>query len=232
MKIALIQGNYFPWVGYFAVVNAVDKFLLYEDVQYTKNDYRNRNWVYRGVDPTDNAKVWLTVPVIHSNSGQRYLDTKVADRRWSRKHFGTIRQFLSKERNWNKFAPKFEQLFDELGDCEYLYEVNRHVLCFVLKSLGITTPVEYVSSVDMDGSASDRVASIVKSHGGTEYLSGSAAMGYIDEDDFSSKGISISWCDYPALIAQLGAGSPTPELFLKRPESVVRYLVSLGDKHE
>ncbi|WKL03999.1 WbqC family protein [Paenibacillus amylolyticus] len=61
-KVAVLQSNYLPWKGYFDIINDVDTFIFYDDVQYTKNDWRNRN----KVKSTTGAQ-WLTIPVNNSN---------------------------------------------------------------------------------------------------------------------------------------------------------------------
>ena len=87
-KLACIQSNYIPWKGYFDIINTSDEFVIYDDVQYTKNDWRNRNKI-----KTQNGALWLTIPVSLSNRfGQLIKDAKVADYRWARKHWLTIEQ--------------------------------------------------------------------------------------------------------------------------------------------
>ena len=59
-KIAILQSNYIPWKGYFDIINMVDEFILYDDMQYTRRDWRNRN----KIKTTDGVK-WLSIPVIN-----------------------------------------------------------------------------------------------------------------------------------------------------------------------
>ena len=61
MKAAILQSNYIPWKGYFDLMNRADVFIIYDEVQYTKNDWRNRNKI-----KTANGLVWLTIPVRQS----------------------------------------------------------------------------------------------------------------------------------------------------------------------
>ena len=57
-KIAILQSNYIPWKGYFDIISKVDEFIFYDEVQYTKHDWRNRNRI-----KTSNGLIWLTIPV-------------------------------------------------------------------------------------------------------------------------------------------------------------------------
>ena len=85
MRIAIIQSNYIPWIGYFEFIRSVDKFILYEDVQYTKNDWRNRNFLRQ------NEKInWLSIPVKHQSLKQKFTEVLVSDNIWTKKHFNTI----------------------------------------------------------------------------------------------------------------------------------------------
>ena len=64
-KIAILQSNYIPWKGYFDLINLVDEFILYDDMQYTRRDWRNRNKI-----KTPSGLQWLSIPVI--NKGKFY----------------------------------------------------------------------------------------------------------------------------------------------------------------
>ncbi len=86
MKAAVIQSNYMPWRGYFDIMHDADVFVFYDDVQYTVNDWRNRNRV-----KTANGVVWLTIPVGDQND-RRICDVEIRDRAWARKHWMTIEQ--------------------------------------------------------------------------------------------------------------------------------------------
>ena len=65
-KIAILQSNYIPWKGYFDLINMVDEFIIYDDVQYTKNDWRNRNKI-----KTSQGIQWLSIPVRQENLVQK-----------------------------------------------------------------------------------------------------------------------------------------------------------------
>ena len=60
--VAAVQSNYIPWKGYFDLINMADEFVLYDDVQYTKKDWRNRNKI-----KTKDGLIWLTIPVMVKN---------------------------------------------------------------------------------------------------------------------------------------------------------------------
>lgn len=64
--IAILQSNYNPWKGYFDLIALADIFVIYDEVQYTKNDWRNRNHII-----TLQVVQWITIPVKHDSLNQR-----------------------------------------------------------------------------------------------------------------------------------------------------------------
>ena len=82
-KIAVVQSNYIPWKGYFDLIGLVDEFILLDDVQYTRRDWRNRNKI-----KTPNGSQWLTIAVqVKGKYFQKIKDTVISDSRWNRKHW-------------------------------------------------------------------------------------------------------------------------------------------------
>ena len=226
VRIALIQGNYFPWVGYFAVMNNVDLFLVYEDVQYTKNDFRNRNWINVPYKQSTTGKIWLTVPIRHEYVAQRYRDIKMAETAWPRKHFTTIRQCLSKNSHWQKISSSIESLYWLFASKTYLYEINRLALEYCKNELQISTPIKYIERFDYEKTASERVAEIVKLNGGTVYLTGPAAKAYLDEAHFRARDIGVEWCDYAEQITTFTGSQSRAENALIKPQSILHELSS------
>ena len=86
-KVAIIQSNYVPWKGYFDIINKVDEFILYDDVQYTRRDWRNRNKI-----KTPNGLHWLTIPVeVKGKYNQKIKDTIISEFNWTKKHWNAIK---------------------------------------------------------------------------------------------------------------------------------------------
>src|SRR5210317_712903 len=117
-KIAILQSNYIPLKGYFYLIHMVDEFVLYDNVQYTKNDWRNRNKI-----KTPNGTQWLSIPVRKESLSQLIQDTKVINKKWRKKHWKTLLQNYSKAKNFKSFRDSFEQLYLEHNE-EFLSEIN------------------------------------------------------------------------------------------------------------
>jgi WbqC-like protein len=106
-KVAIVQSNYLPWKGYFDLVNSVDEFILYDDMQFTRRDWRNRNLV-----KTPRGMEWLTIPVIAKG---RYLqnicDTWISDLDWGARHWLTLVHNYSKAPFFELYRPILEPLY-------------------------------------------------------------------------------------------------------------------------
>lgn len=133
-RIAILQSNYIPWKGYFDIMAAVDEFILYDDMQFTKNDWRNRNKI-----KTPSGLKWLSVPVgqdIH----RRIRDVVMLDSRWQMKHWRTLEANYGRARCFEEVADWLMPLYIE-GNYEHLSELNRTFIVAVCKYLGIITQI-------------------------------------------------------------------------------------------
>ena len=85
-RVAIVQSNYIPWKGYFDMIASADEFVLFDDVQYTRRDWRNRNRIV-----LDGQLHWLTIPVeTKGRYEQRIDETQIADHSWAANHLKTL----------------------------------------------------------------------------------------------------------------------------------------------
>lgn len=190
-KVAIVQSNYIPWKGYFDIINMVDEFVLYDDCQYTRRDWRNRNKI-----KTENGLQWLTIPVnVKGKFHQEIRDVKIADSDWARKHWGTLCQHYKNAEHFKEFKDIFECLYLSM-DRIYLSEINYIFISEICKTLGIDTTIRWSYSITSFGSKTERLAEICRKTGATEYVSGPIAKKYIDEPQFEEIGCKITWMDY------------------------------------
>ena len=203
--ISVIQSNYLPWMGYFSMVAASDVFVVYECVQYTKNDWRNRNLIHVG----GGNPVWLTVPVRHERSDQLFRETRVANHNWAGKHFNALNHAFARTRNWHIKRDELKALYDEAGKMDLIHEINRLFLGWVFRELGVTAKIEYLESYPQLGSPTERLVAILKERGATRYLSGPAASSYLEDTCFERENISLEYVDYETLISEHFSG-PRP----------------------
>jgi hypothetical protein len=190
-RVAIIQSNYIPWKGYFDIIARVDEFILLDDVQYTKRDWRNRNRI-----KTKDGLAWLTIPV-HSKGESSALirEMRISEPGWNRKHWETIRRNYAKSACFREYEPILEDLF--LGcQGEFLTQVNHWFIEGVCRILGIRTKISFSMDYETVEGKNERLISLCLQAGGTEYLSGPAAQGYMDEAQFAKEGIAVAYMDY------------------------------------
>ena len=198
MKIGLVQSNYIPWRGYFDFIREVDAFVIHDDIQYTKGDWRNRNKI-----KTPQGTRWLTVPVHYAHTGQLICDTKIdyaTD--WQRDH---INLFAENYRGAPYAYVACEILHNALGANPIsLSHLNRRLIQDVLNYLNIRTPLSDSRAYALTGRKTERIIQVCKRLGATEYLSGPAAKVYLDEDALRREGITplyktYDYAPYPQL---------------------------------
>ena len=124
MKVAVLQSNYIPWKGYFDIIAGVDEFILYDDMQYTRRDWRNRNKIM-----TPKGPIWLTIPVeVRGKFYQKISETKVADHKWIDRHWKSIQMNYSRARYFNAYKDRIKEIYERCRDENYLSQITK-VMC-------------------------------------------------------------------------------------------------------
>jgi hypothetical protein len=189
--VAILQSNYIPWKGYFDLIASADEFVLLDDVQFTKNDWRNRNRRKAPGGPR-----WLSIPVRHERLEQSIAETRVADRRWAVKHWKTLAQCYARARCFDAVAPYLEDLYRRAAELELLSAINQLFIKAVCARLGITTRIRLAGEFTTSNDRIGRLLEICTQTGATEYLSGPAAQDYLDPAAFAAAGIAVRWMQY------------------------------------
>lgn len=202
-KVAVIQSNYVPWVGYFAVMASVDLFVVYECVQYTKNDWRNRNQI----EGPDGRRTWLSIPIRQFSATQPFMATTVSRHDWAATHFKTLHHFFARTPGWVRWRDELEQLYQSAGEMTHLFEINRLFLNWAIGALGLRTPVVYLDSYPEQSDPNERLISILQHFGATHYLSGPAAQNYIIPQLFEAARIDLEYVNYDQLIKGVVTGN-------------------------
>ena len=189
-KVAVIQSNYIPWKGYFDIIHDVDQFVFYDDVPYTKNDWRNRNRI-----KARHGLHWLTIPV-GSRNGRLIFEVEIDNSSWARKHWETLKQSYSKAPYFNNYKDFFESFYME-EKWTNLSDLNQYLIRKISKEfLGIDTDFRDSREFCLEGNKSDRLMGLILKLGADLYISGPAAESYIQEDSFRNAGIKLIFKDY------------------------------------
>ncbi|MBR8334402.1 WbqC family protein [Burkholderia ambifaria] len=192
-RIAIVQSNYIPWKGYFDLIAATDEFILYDDAQYTRRDWRNRNQI-----KTPQGVQWLTVPVrVKGRYHQSIRETEIDGTEWAEQHWTRLRQNYARAPHFARYAPELEALYLH-GRHDTLSALNLAMLTWVNRQLGIATRMSSSSDYTLEGDRTDKLLNLCLQAGATEYLSGPAARDYLDESRFAAAQVAVRWFDYPA----------------------------------
>jgi hypothetical protein len=190
-RVAAVQSNYVPWKGYFDLIAASDEFILLDDAQYTRRDWRNRNRIKTAQGPA-----WLTIPVrVRGRYTQRIDEVVVSDPGWAEAHWRTVAQTHARAECFDEVAPAVEALYGNVPG-ERLSDINRHFLEGACVMLGIDTPLTWSTDYGSDATKDERLVELCVKAGADEYLSGPAARSYLDESLFEREGIAVTWMDY------------------------------------
>jgi hypothetical protein len=229
--VTIVQSNYIPWKGYFDLIRRSDVFVLYDDVQYTRRDWRNRNRI-----KTPNGLQWLTIPVeVKGKYTQEIREVKIADDRWRDEHWKTLRHAYSRAPFFKSYAERIEALYRG-ADSEWLSEVNRYFIEGVCELLGIRTDIRWSTEFSNQAGKSERLLGICRELNATAYLSGPAAKSYLDEGLFASAGIGVEWMDYsgypeyPQLYGPFEHGVTVLDLIFNAGPDAGQYLLSHSEE--
>ncbi len=195
MRAVILQSNYIPWKGYFHLLSLADKFVVYDSVQYTTNDWRNRNRLIGPAGP-----IWLTVPIKTAGRfGQRIYDATVLDAKWARKHWLTSEQCLRDRPYFSNFADAWHDQFLRCAEFVKLAEINVAWLKLLLSQMDVQTQLILDTSISISATdPTDRIVEICDHLECDRYLTGPAGLTYLNIDTFSKRRIKLEVIDYSA----------------------------------
>ena len=175
-KLAAVQSSYLPWKGYFDLIHAVDEFVLFDDAQYTRRDWRNRNRI-----KTCDGPLWLTIPV--------------SDPGWAERHWKTIENAYARAPHFRTYAGRLSALYHETRR-ERLSEINRAFIEALCHVLGIRSRLSWSMDYRMGEGRTQRLVALCEQAGADCYVSGPSARAYLDEEMFQRAGITLQFFDY------------------------------------
>lgn len=188
-KIAILQSNYIPWKGYFDLIAAVDEFIFYDDVQFTKNDWRNRNLI-----KTPSGLKWLSIPV-GNNINRNIRDVLFHDEGWKKKHWKTLYSNYARSRYFDEISILLEPFY-LTSSYNNLSVFNRALIEMISDYLNFSTKFTNSWDYNDNGDKTQRLVNLCQQAGANVYLSGPAAKSYLDESLFVNAGIRVEWFSY------------------------------------
>ena len=231
--VAIVQSSYVPWKGYFDLMHSVDLFVLYDDVQYTRRDWRNRNRI-----KTRDGVQWLTIPVDSKGRYQAAVrDMQVSDPSWGARHLSRLRHAYSRAAFFSRYAEVLEELY--LGPVSpFLSQINHRFLSTLASLLGIGTPLVWSHDFRLVQGRTERLLDLCRQVGARRYLSGPSARAYLDETAFVREGIEVVYADYagypeyPQLFPPFDHQVSVLDLLLNVGPEAPRYMKSFGHNRQ
>lgn len=190
-KIAILQSNYIPWFGYFDLVDSVDELMVFDQMQFTKRDWRNRNRI-----KTPSGSVWLTVPVISKGRYfQKISETEIDGTRWKASHLRAFEQNYRRARYYDDIAEWLTPIY-EAGSFRVLTELNLTLINAICDYLNIKSKISWSPQLELSFGKTERLVELCLQAQATEYITGPSARSYIDEGLFVRNGIKVTYFDY------------------------------------
>ena len=188
MKLAIMQPYFLPYIGYFQLINAVDEFVVYDNIEFTKKGWINRNRIL--VNGKDS---YITIPLKKDSD---YLDVK--DRYLAEIWFSERNKILNRIISSYRKSPNFNSIYPLIEECIMFEE--RNLFKFILNSfnrikeyLGISTPLLTSSTISINHAlkAEKRVIEICKARKANIYLNPIGGVQLYKKDDFKDEGIDL-----------------------------------------
>ncbi len=201
VRLGVLQSGYLPWLGFFDQINRCDLFIIYDDLQYTKRDWRNRNRI-----KTSQGIFWLTVPIRAKGAiKKRISQIEICYQQdWPRKHWKALKMNYARAPFFHQYSSFFCELYKKRYT--YLSQLNRAIIEYCLKQLGITTPVIYSYEIGIEDEylkqckgkidPTERIIYLCKYFGAHTFLEGSAGRNYINKALLKRAGIKLEYQDY------------------------------------
>lgn len=190
MKVAIIQSCFAPWVGYFDFIDDVDLFILLDDVQFTKNDWRNRNLI-----KTSYGLRWLTVPIYHKNLNKTIYETEIDySSNWVKRHANLLRTWYCKSLHFDEYYNDYNKII--FNGFQTISDLNIELINWFLKKFRINTRIMTSIHYKPKGTKTHRILDLLKKCGASSYLTGPSAKNYLDEPLILNNGIEIFYKSY------------------------------------
>lgn len=190
-SVAIVQSCYIPWKGFFDLIAKVDEFIIYDDVQFVKRHWHNRNMI-----KPKNGPLWLSIPVSTKGRYLQNIDETVVSEPWAEKHWRSISHSYANAPYFREYESRFQSLYERAGGVTRLSEINALFLKDIAALLDIPTRFSWSTDYKSEGRKTDRLLELCQVVGAGHYLSGPAAKIYFEGEKFDAAGVAYEWMDY------------------------------------
>lgn len=189
--VIITQSNYIPWKGYFSSMRKAKYFVVYDEMQYTKRDWRNRNILI-----TEKGPRWITIPIeVKGKYYQKISEAQVSNLHWGTDHWNFIKNNYGRAKYFKEYKSVFEELYLN-PISKYLSEINVAFINKILLLLNIKIEIISSSEFNLVGNRTEKLVNICKELGASKYLTGPSAKNYMDENIFEKEQIKVEYYDF------------------------------------
>lgn len=227
MNVVILQPSYIPWRGYFDQIRRADLFIFYDDVQYDKHGWRNRNQI-----KTAQGRQWLTIPV-HSRGvtdGVAIKDIRIDwSKPWAKNHHKALTFAYNKAPYFKQYLPLLESFYNRRDECLVDFTVKTTIILSCELGIASTRFLRSSELPGIDGVKTDRLIQILKQVGAKHYISGPAAQDYIEQNKFDEAGISLeymayNYSEYPQLYPPFDPHVTVLDLLFMTGQDAIKYI--------
>jgi hypothetical protein len=231
MIVVILQPSYIPWRGYFDQIRRADLFIFYDDVQYDKHGWRNRNQI-----KSPQGKQWLTIPV-HSagvTQGLNIKDVKIDwSKPWPKNHLKALTISYNKAPYFKKYLPLLETFYSRHDDSIADFTIETTKALAGELDIRQTRFMRSSELAGIDGRRTERLIQILAKVGATHYISGPSARDYIEQEKFEAAGITLEYMtydypEYPQLYPPFDTYVTIMDLLFMTGEVAPKYMVKNG----
>ena len=192
MKLGIMQPYFFPYIGYFQLIRAVDHYIFFDTTQYEKGRWMNRNRIIN----INEGSAFITVPIEKAPLDTRLKDIRIDNSKEWRK------QIIAKLDVYRKRAPYFDDVLQLVklsldGHCSNLADLNINSVMSVCEYLGISFKHEIYSKMGLDVprecKGDEWALNITKALGYTTYINAPGGSVFYDREKFKKEGINLEF---------------------------------------
>jgi hypothetical protein len=201
VRIGALQPGYLPWLGFFDQIARCDLFILYDDLPYTRRDWRNRNRV-----KTPRGPLWLTVPVVNEGLSRKAIrEVEIRDDdHWQRRHWRILQANYARAPHFPDHRHFFAELYAR--PWRRLVDLDVEIIAYLRAALGIKTDVVLSSTEGLEAAflrsrpervdATDRIRFLCERLGADHFLEGARGRAFLDPARLAAHGITLEFHDY------------------------------------
>ena len=235
MKCVILQPSYIPWRGYFHQIALADVFIFYDDVQYDKRGWRNRNKI-KTPDGTPEGKIWGRRAGCRKGAQTERIPINQIridwSKSWNEQHWSSLKHAYAKAPYFQQYNTRLEKFYSHQPD--FLADFTIALTIEIASWMGFKPKFLRSSDIPSHGEKTERLISILQEQGADHYISGPSAKDYIDPALFSKAGIKLEYMqynypDYPQLYPPFDGQVSTLDLLFMTGDQAVKFII--GNDH-